>query len=461
MKTSPARPPRFHLVLVAAYFLIGGALGMKIFTHEQATSGLIKRIATDEDLDHVTNMDVNLNPGRMGFVTSFLLKIAGKNFTNHATAEAAQRDILDRIEQLKHQVFTSTVLSAALVAVTLLFLAASRWWPGAGPPRPERQIYDLLAVSLLFFAIGISCPVMTAAVKGEHMLIGGFVIETDSKGILSTVASLFQSGNWVISALLAGFSIGIPIFKGVGILATVAQPSAARRARVGRVLEAIGKWSLTDVLVAAVLLGVFSLNAIKNADGGVSAVPRLALGFFIAYCVLAAVTSSLLRRSARDPAPLRLSPRRWAAAAAALALALAAGLAAGRYGSLPLPAAEKVEDAAVIKLVRTHQELLNAKFKAGPGHPAVVGFVVPFAATLTVDLRVSAGPPLLVSIEPDDGRPAGAAPPLRAFPAEAAGAYRHAAAVDAGKYRVWVRPGPAVPADSSPRGFALHLSVDP
>jgi hypothetical protein len=464
MSTPKTRLLSLHVVLVAIYFLAGGAAGTKIFLHEQATSRLINKIAAQQDLNHVTNMDVNLNPGKMGVVTSFLLKITSKNFTNTAKAKAAQQEILDMIGRLKQEIFASTVACIALVACTALFLAASRWWPGAGAKTPERQIYDLLAVSLIFFAIGISSPVMTAAVKGSHMLVGGFVIETDSKGIISTVVSLFRSGNWIISVLLTGFSIGIPIFKGIAVLATVLQPSAAKRARIGQLLEAIGKWSLTDVVVAAVLLGIFSLNAIKEADGGVSAVPRFALGFFIGYCVLAAFTSSLLRRSAKHPAAAQLPGSRRTAATALLILALGAGIGAGFHNFHFFRGTNAVTDAAVIKLVRTHAELLNDKFKMEAGQPAAIPFEVPFASTLIVDLKVSGGAPLLISVIPDDGRPVDTAPaavPLKVFPVEETLSYQHAQAVAAGKYRLLVRPNPLEKSSAGSRSFSLHLSVDP
>jgi hypothetical protein len=443
-----------RLGLLALYFLVAGAAAMKIAAHERATSRLIDQIAARQDLNHVTNMDVNLNPGRIGIVTSFLLKITNKNFTNQAKAEAVQRDIDQLLGQLRQEIYASGSACLVLLVTSLLFLGVSRLWPSAGRGSPDRQIYDLLAVSLVFFAVGIYCPVLTASVKGQQMLVGGFVIETESKGIISTVRTLFQSGNWIISLLLAGFSIGIPIFKGVAILATLAQPSIARRARIGRALEAIGKWSLTDVVVAAVLLAIFSLNAIKSADGGVTAVPRFALGFFIGYCVLAAFTSTLLRRSAGQPARERVSAGGWAATAAVVALALAAGALAGRR--LPfnfLHQGEVATDTALVKLVRTNTELLEGKFAARPGWPDALAFTVPFPGTIAVTASVRGGAPIGVSLVAGAGDRPG---PLHGFPAETTASYRHAAELPAGPYRVVLRnDGP------SNQNVLVEVSLEP
>jgi hypothetical protein len=444
-----------RLGLVALYLFLAAAAGMKIAVHEHATSTLIREIAAKQDLNHVTNMDVNLNPGRMGVVTSFLLKVTNKNFTNQAKAQAMKREIVEAIGRLQLEISASATASLALVLASALFLVGSRLWPGPGRGSAERQIYDLLAVSLVFFIIGISCPVLTASVKGQQMLVGGFVIETDSKGIISTVLTLFRSGNWMISSLLAGFSIGIPIFKGGAVLVTLLQPSAAKREKVGRVLEAIGKWSLTDVVVAAVLLAVFSLDAIKSADGGVTAVPRFALGFFIGYCVLAAFTSSLLRHSARHPARERVSGRRIAAVAALSMLALGGGVLLGRAVSLNfLHEGATIRDTALVKLVQTNTEILEGKFTTRPGRPLELPFVVPFDGTVAVVARIRGETPVGVSIVP--GEPGAPAAALKGFPPQNTLSYRHAGKMPAGNFRLIVTDE-----GKSSQSVLLEISIEP
>ncbi len=461
MNASNPRILSGRLGLVALYLFLAAAAGMKIAAHERATSTLIREIAAKHDLNAITYMDVNLNPGRMGVVTSFLLKVTNKNFTNQAKAEAMQREIVGMIGRLQLEISASATACLALLLVSVAFLAGSRLWPGPGRGTAERQIYDLLAVSLVFFAIGISCPVLTAAVKGQHMLVGGFVIETDSKGIVTTVRTLFHSGNWMISALLAGFSIGIPIFKGGAVLVTLLQTSTAQREKVGRLLEAIGKWSLTDVVVAAVLLAVFSLNAIKSADGGVTAVPRFALGFFIAYCVLAAVTSGLLRRSAKERTRERVSRGRIAAAAAVSALALGGGVLFGRGVSLNLlNEGAIIRDTALIKLVRTNTELLEGKFTTRPGRPLELPFAVPFHGTIAIVATVHGKTPVDVSLLSDEagqGKTPGSPPdPLKGFPEQKTLSYRHAGTVPPGKYRLIISDE-----GSSSEAILLEVSLEP
>ena len=136
------RPQRWwsaHLVIVAIYFFVAGLAGIKIARHERATSHLIDQIAARQDLNSVTNMDVNLNPGRMGKVTSFLLKISNRNITNTAKAAANRQEILDLMGSLNREIFTSTEACAVLIGGSILFLLVSRWQQRAGRLDPRAE----------------------------------------------------------------------------------------------------------------------------------------------------------------------------------------------------------------------------------------------------------------------------------------------------------------------------------
>lgn len=449
-------------IVTAAYFLVAGACGFRVAVHEMETSHLIDEVASRQDLNHVTNADVNLNPSRMGVVTSFFLRISQKDIVSRRQAAENQHQIFDEIGQLKAEIRDSTGDSLLLLGVTIAYMMlALKFFEGDGR-TPLPRIYTLLAVSLIFFAIGISCPVMTAVVKGEHMLIGGFIIETASKGIISTVASLLKSGTWYISVLLAGFSIGIPIFKGVAVLFTCTSRSREHRLRVGRALESIGKWSLTDVLVAAVLLGCFSLNAIQQSDGGVFAVPRFALGYFILYCVLAARTSYLLRRMGESKS-LNVAPPARATTllcTGLLCAALLGGVAIGATAHVDLPFKDTISEPALIKLIRTHTELLSRKFRASEARATAVPLDLPFPGLLVLDLKSGNGAPLEVWLEKEavdkEDQPIDApATLMTAFNAPPTAHYVHSARVPGGKYQLVFQP------QGESASVMVHVSIDP
>jgi paraquat-inducible protein A len=365
MKAPRPRWFSHSVLLVAAYFFLAGAAGVKIAVHEAQSSRLIERIAAREDLNGVVAVDQYEGAKRLGFVLSSVLRLINPSGSTAAQVAAGQREVVVMTAELQQEFVGSLQASLVLVAFSALFLLGALA-PGGDPAEAaERRIYALLSVSVVFFVIGISLPVLTAVVRGEHRIIGGFIIQTASKGIVSTVLTLWRSGNWIIGVLLAGFSIGIPIFKGVAVVIALAQPTGRARATTGRWLEAIGRWSLTDVLVAAILLSCFSLNAFRETDGGVFAAPRFAFGFFVAYCILASVTSNLLKRADKLVGDRRPSVARAAANAALLVVALGAGALTGFFGLANSSYVREAAHSSVLKLVQPHAPPSGAKTKPG------------------------------------------------------------------------------------------------
>jgi hypothetical protein len=461
------RAPWFShgLVLVAVYFFLATAAAVKIAVHEAESSRLISRIAALEDLNGVVAIDQYQGEKRLGFVMSSVLRLVNPSGTTAAQVAAGQREVVAMTADLQHEFIGSLESSLVLIALSTLFLIAALAPETNAAAAAEKRIYALLSVSVIFFVIGISLPVLTAVVRGEHRIIGGFIIQTASKGIISTVVTLMRSGNWVIGLLLAGFSIGIPIFKGGSVLVALSLPNGRARATVGKWLEAIGRWSLTDVLVAAILLSCFSLNAFKEEDGGVFAAPRFAFGFFIAYCVLASFTSHLLKRAVVIAPGDPPSAARAGANATLLIVAAGAGAATGFYGLAHANYAREAAESSVVKLIRSHTSLIDETYHVAAGQPRTILIAVPFPGTLSVDVKGPGQTPIGVVFERDPGAFAGRKSrppaPLSAFPEEQTTAYLHTGKIAVGSYRLILsdRRPPGV-FGSSP-AVAVRVGLDP
>jgi len=400
----------------------------------------------------------------MGYLTRFVLRLMNPRKSSVAEAVKNREQILSLIGNLKREALASANASLVLIGFSVFFLIASSHGEGGEAERRRRHLYALLGVSLIFFLLGILCPVLTAVVKGQQMLIGGFIIQASSKGIVSTVVTLLQSGNWIIGALLFSFSIGIPIFKGIAALWASLSQSDRKRRQVARVLEAVGKWALTDVLVAAVLLACFSLNAVQQSNGGIVAVPRFAFGFFVLYCILAARTSYVLKRADRTgPAP---SPGAIRGSALTLAGSLAAGGLFGFFIFENFSLARAAGNLAVVKIVRTHADLLSDKFSVSRGHPEIVPFEVPYAGTLNVEVKASGSTPLEISLVRDDSAendPAKAAEAaaLPDWQAASAKTYERHGRVEAGKYDLVVRDRSTGEGLIGGPRFTVQISLEP
>jgi hypothetical protein len=145
---------------------------------------------------------------------------------------------------------------------------------------------------------------LTQKIIDEMNIQGELEVFNKSRSITGTVEELYRSGNPLVAFLIALFSIVIPAIK----LTLLLYSSLATRSRVSLLLEkfekAIGKWSMADVFVIAIMVAYLAAVANKDMDELVSLEANFATGFyyFLGYCLLSLLASQLL--SVRKDEPL-------------------------------------------------------------------------------------------------------------------------------------------------------------
>ena len=120
----------------------------------------------------------------------------------------------------------------------------------------------------------------------------------DTISIWSAIEQLFQRGEWLIAPVLFLFTVAFPLFKLVAIIHlfqshSVGDPKLERHLLR---LETLGRWSMLDVMVAALL--IVSLTATGLADARF--LPGMYLFTFavVATLMLSSRVSVLARRFA-------------------------------------------------------------------------------------------------------------------------------------------------------------------
>ena len=132
------------------------------------------------------------------------------------------------------------------------------------------------------------------------------IVQTDT--IWSGVVYLWNTGSWVLSAIVFIASIVIPAVKivSLGWLLITAQARSTRnplrRAKLYRATAYIGRWSMVDIFVGAVLVGLVQFGALAYVVPGPGAI------FFAAVVML-----TMLSSASFDPRltwdPLQEEPR--------------------------------------------------------------------------------------------------------------------------------------------------------
>jgi hypothetical protein len=156
--------------------------------------------------------------------------------------------------------------------------------------------FALTTVSVTCFIIGILAPAIVIWTAPVIPLQSGdlsFVVQHQVRGIALIIWELLTGGHWIIGGFLLLFSIMTPLAKiGLTYFVTFSR-SHALNFKIGEFLHTIGKWSMADVFVAAVLLALYALKF----QEATKSIPCLGLYYFIGYCLLSLSTTQLLTYS--------------------------------------------------------------------------------------------------------------------------------------------------------------------
>ena len=164
-------------------------------------------------------------------------------------------------------------------------------WRDAG--RPALPVALLLLASATL-SLGLSLPVVT--------LRSGLV--RDSYSVPGGIADLARSDEVALALIVLAFSVVFPIVKLVLLARVLFRPLAEEsRERLVRALERLGRWSMLDVFVIAILIGSVHLGVLSEAYA------ERGIYVFGAAILLSMFATIAVHRMLRSPAERPRVPR--------------------------------------------------------------------------------------------------------------------------------------------------------
>ncbi|HZX91911.1 MAG TPA: paraquat-inducible protein A [Rudaea sp.] len=134
----------------------------------------------------------------------------------------------------------------------------------ARKPDSVSRTWAFLIASVILYI-----PANTLTVMRTDSLFG-----RENHTILGGVVDLWNGGSWDLAVIVFVASIVVPILKmlALALLAITAQRRSHwrqhDRARLYRMLEAVGHWSMLDVFVVALLVGLVRFHSIAEVMPG-------------------------------------------------------------------------------------------------------------------------------------------------------------------------------------------------
>jgi paraquat-inducible protein A len=180
--------------------------------------------------------------------------------------------------------------SWVLLGLSAAYLVLATLKPGRELAR--NLLFAITGVSALFFAVGIAATALEIFTVIKNFFGTTPVIQHQVRSIYSVILELFSTNHWIFGGFIALFSIATPGAKIALTYLAVLTSSSTTNLKIAKFLKAIGKWSMADVFVAAVLLACFTLRA----GDGTQVLPCRGLYYFAGYCLLSMVTTSMLAK---------------------------------------------------------------------------------------------------------------------------------------------------------------------
>ena len=120
----------------------------------------------------------------------------------------------------------------------------------------------LLSLTIMAATVCLVLGVTMPIIKLDQLYIF-----TDQHSLVSIVSALYQDDELFLSGIIVIFSVFIPVLKLVYLLAaaTIPEDDELGRAQILKRMEWLGKWSMLDVLILALMIFYTKSSGIADA----------------------------------------------------------------------------------------------------------------------------------------------------------------------------------------------------
>ncbi len=174
----------------------------------------------------------------------------------------------------------------------------------------QRFLYYFMAMLIVLFLISLSCeltvstlilaisslislifglinPILMITIHKNIEHLGDVILSFESKGLFGSIFKLFDSDEIAVALAILLFSVIIPFLKIFILIFTIIFKEHKFSHNLINFFKHLGKWSMLDVFVVAILLVYLTSNS-----GDIShAQIQIGLYFFLIYVILSMITT--------------------------------------------------------------------------------------------------------------------------------------------------------------------------
>ena len=146
--------------------------------------------------------------------------------------------------------------------------------------------------SLVTLLIGIFTPILMIVIHKNVDYLGDIILSFESKTIFGTIVHLYNNGNYPVAIAILLFSIVVPLLKTLSMIAVAFWKRFHMATKLVQLFKHLGKWSMLDVFVVALLLVYLSAGSTENSYSQIES----GLYIFLIYVIFSIVTSIVVEK---------------------------------------------------------------------------------------------------------------------------------------------------------------------
>lgn len=156
--------------------------------------------------------------------------------------------------------------------------------------KSKISLLALVSVTIIALITGWFAPILAIIAYQDIPVIGQSVFQFESKSIVSALQKLYESGQVVIAVIIFLFTILTPILKSLMMLVVLYSQNLHFSQNSIRILKTIGKWSMLDVFVIAIVVTYFT----TKSGGATDATLQIGVYYFVTYVIASMVLTYLI-----------------------------------------------------------------------------------------------------------------------------------------------------------------------
>ena len=150
----------------------------------------------------------------------------------------------------------------------------------------------LLSLSIIALITGWFSPILEITAYQDIPMLGNTIFQYESKSIITALQKIYSQGQYGIAAIILLFTVITPIIKTIIMLTLSFRQNINLSSKRMKFLSWIGKWSMLDVFVVAIVVTYFSMKESGQTDANL----QIGVYYFSIYVVLSMICTMILSR---------------------------------------------------------------------------------------------------------------------------------------------------------------------